>query len=143
MFTGEYRHTVDSKGRIAVPSKFRAQLVGGAYVSRWLDTCLAVWTKEDFADLTARVRALPTVENASARGFARWVAASATEIEFDAQGRFVLPGYLREAAGLTTEAVIVGSIDRAEIWAPERWDAYRAELDAPEVLAQHLAGLGL
>jgi len=143
VFTGEYRHTVDAKGRLAVPSKFRAQLAGGAVVSRWLDFCLAIWPRDGWERLASKVAALPIVENPGARAFSRFVFASAVEIEFDAQGRFVLPAYLREAAGLEGEAAVVGSLDHAEIWTPVRWDDYRKALEAPDALAQHLAGLGI
>jgi MraZ protein len=143
VFTGEYRHTVDAKARLAVPSKFRAQLAGGAMVSRWLDLCLAIWPRDGWERLASRVAALPTVENPGARAFSRFVFASAVEIEFDAQGRFVLPAYLREAAGLEGEAVVVGSLDHAEIWAPARWEEYRKALEVPDALAKHLAGLGI
>ncbi len=143
MFTGEYRHSVDAKGRLAVPAKFRSQLAGGAFVSRWLDTCLAIWPRDGWERLAGKVAALPTVENAGARAFSRFVFASAVEVEYDAQGRFVLPAYLREAAGLGGEAVIVGSLDHAEIWSPARWEEYRRALESPEALAEHLAGLGI
>ena len=143
MFTGEYRHSVDAKGRIAVPARFRARLQDGAFVSRWLDACLAIWPRDAWERLAGKVAALPTVENAGARAFSRYVFASAVEVDFDGQGRFVLPAYLREAAGLEGEAVIVGSLDHAEIWAPARWDDYRRALEEPEALAAHLAGLGI
>ncbi len=143
MFTGEYRHSVDAKGRIAVPARFRARLQDGAFVSRWLDACLAIWARDAWERLAGKVAALPTVENAGARAFSRFVFASAVEVEFDAQGRFVLPAYLRETAGLEGEAVVVGSLDHAEIWAPARWDDYRRALEEPEALAAHLAGLGI
>jgi MraZ protein len=134
---------VDAKGRLAVPARFRAQLESGAFVSRWLDTCLAIWPRSGWERLAGKVAALPTVENAGARAFARFVFASAIEIDFDAQGRFVLPAYLREPAGLVGEAVIVGSLDHAEIWAPLRWDDYRRALEEPDELARHVAGLGI
>lgn len=143
MFTGEYRHSVDAKGRIAVPARFRARLEDGAFVSRWLDACLAIWSRDAWERLAGKVAALPTVENAGARAFSRFVFASAIEVDFDAQGRFVLPAYLRESAGLEGEAVVVGSLDHAEIWAPARWDDYRRALEEPEALAAHLAGLGI
>ena len=143
MFTGEYRHSVDAKGRIAVPARFRARLQDGAFVSRWLDACLAIWARDAWERLAAKVAALPTVENAGARAFSRFVFASAVGVDLDAQGRFVLPAYLREAAGLKGEAVVVGSLDHAEIWAPARWDDYRRALEEPEALAAHLAGLGI
>ncbi len=143
MFTGEYRHSVDAKGRLAVPAKFRAQLDSGAVVSRWMDACLAIWPRVEWDRLAARVAALPTVENAGARLFNRFLFANAVEVVWDAQGRFVLPSYLRDAARLEGEAVIVGSADHAEIWAPPAWDDYRKALDAPDELARAFSGLGI
>jgi MraZ protein len=143
VFTGEYRHSVDAKGRLAVPSKFRAQLDSGAFVCRWMDSCLAIWPRTEWDLLAAKVGALPTVENAGARLLSRFVFASAVEVTWDAQGRFVLPSYLREAAGLTSEAVIVGSLDHAEIWTPAGWDGYRKALEDPDELARHFSGLGI
>ena len=142
MFTGEYRHSVDEKGRIAVPSKFRAQLEGGAFVSRWIDACLAIFPRGEWDGLAARVAALPLAD-ASSRTFQRFIFAGAFEVDLDRQGRIVLPVSLRGFAGLEAEAVIVGSRDHAEIWAPARWDDYRRELESPEALAQHLSGLGI
>jgi MraZ protein len=143
VFTGEYRHSVDAKGRLAVPAKFRAQLESGAFVSRWMDACLAIWPRAEWERLAAKVAALPTVENAGARLFSRFVFANAVEVVWDAQGRFVLPAYLRDAIALEGEAVIVGSLDHAEIWNPAGWDAYRRALEDPDELARHFSGLGI
>ena len=143
MFTGEYRHSVDVKGRLAVPAKFRAQLDSGAFVSRWMDACLAIWPRAAWERLADKVAALPTVENAGARLFSRFLFANAVEVVWDAQGRFVLPSYLREAAGLESEAVIVGSLDHAEIWTPSGWDDYRKALEEPDGLAKAFSGLGI
>jgi MraZ protein len=142
VFTGEYRHSVDDKGRIAVPSKFRAQLEGGAVVSRWLDECLAIHTRAGWDELAARVATLP-ITDASARLFSRFIFAGAVEATLDGQGRILVPGYLREMAALEGEAVVVGSRDHAEIWAPARWDAYRRGLEDPDTLAAALQGLGI
>jgi len=142
VFTGEYRHSVDEKGRVAVPSKFRAQLEGGAFVSRWIDACLAIFPKGEWDALAAKVAALP-IADASSRTFQRFIFAGAFEIDLDRQGRVVLPASLRSFAALEGEAVIVGSRDHAEIWAPARWDDYRRELESPEALAQYLSGLGI
>jgi MraZ protein len=143
VFTGEYRHSVDAKGRLAVPAKFRAQLDSGAFVSRWMDACLAIWPRAEWERLAAKVSQLPTVENPAARLFGRFLFANAVEVVWDAQGRFVLPSYLREAAGLGSEAVIVGSLDHAEIWTPAGWDDYRKALEDPGELAQAFSGLGI
>ena len=142
MFTGEYRHSVDDKGRVAVPAKFRAQIEDGAVVSRWLDACLAIHTRAGWEQLAAKVAGLP-ITDAGSRLFQRYVFAGAFEAELDRQGRVVLPAYLREWAALEGEAVIVGSRDHAEIWAPARWDDYRRALEDPESLARALDGLGI
>jgi MraZ protein len=142
VFTGEYRHSVDDKGRIAVPAKFRAQLEEGAVISRWLDACLAIHTRTGWEALAARVAGLPMTD-ASSRLFTRYVFAGAFEAELDRQGRVVVPAYLREWAGLGAEAVVVGSRDHAEIWEPTRWAAYARALDDPEELARALQGLGI
>jgi MraZ protein len=142
VFTGEYRHSVDDKGRIAVPSKFRAQLDDGAVVSRWLDTCLAIHTKGGWDALAEKVATLPIADE-GARLFQRFIFAGAVETALDGQGRVLVPAYLRDMAGLESEAVVVGSRDHAEIWAPGRWEAYRKSLEDPKALAQALQGLGI
>ena len=142
MFTGEYRHAVDEKGRMAVPARFRAQLAGGAIVSRWIDGCLAIFPKDDWDGLADKVASLPVTDPGS-RAFQRFLFGGAIEAELDRSGRVLIPGFLREWAGLEGEAVIVGSRDHAEIWAPGRWDGVRRELEDPERLAEHLTGLGI
>ena len=142
MFTGEYRHTVDEKGRIAVPVKFRAQLDPGSMVSGWLDDCLAIHTKAGWEALASKIAALPITDMESRR-FQRFVFSNATEAQMDKQGRVLLPAHLRESVGLTDEAVLVGTQDHAEIWAPDRWDAYRKTLEDPQELAKAFAGLGM
>ena len=142
MFTGEYRHTVDEKGRLAVPARFRAQLADGAVVARWLDECLAIFPKPAWEDLATKVRGLP-ITDAGARNFQRYLFAGAFEAELDRQGRVLVPQGLRQFAGLGGEAVVVGLVDHAEIWAPSRWEDYRKAQEDPDVLAQHLTGLGI
>ncbi len=142
MFTGEYRHTVDDKGRIAVPAKFRAQLDAGAVVSRWMDSCLAIHTRQGWDALADKVSALPITDQAS-RLFQRFVFAGAAEVELDRQGRVLVPAYLRESIALADAAVVVGSRDHAEIWAPAAWDTYRRALDDPQELARAFEGLGI
>jgi MraZ protein len=142
VFTGEYRHTVDDKGRISVPARFRAQLAEGAFVSRWLDDCLAIHTRDGWEALAQRVAGLPITDQSS-RLFQRFIFGAAVEAEIDRQGRILLPAFLREPAGLAGEAVVVGSRDHAEIWAPDRWDSYRRALDDPQELARALEGLGI
>lgn len=142
MFTGEYRHAVDEKGRVAVPARFRGQLEAGAYISKWIDGCLAIHTRDGFAAFADRVAGLP-VADAGARTFSRFVYSSAFELELDRQGRIVVPAGLREWAGLGSEAVIVGARDHIELWEARRWADYSAAMNSPEVLAEHLQGLGI
>jgi MraZ protein len=142
VFTGEYRHSVDDKGRIAVPAKFRAQLAEGGWGTNWIDQCLAIFPRPAWDDLSARVRALPVGDRRS-RDFQRFLFGGAFEVELDRQGRVVVPAYLREFAGLGAESVVVGSLDHIEIWAPDRWANVRRGLEDPDALAEHIAGLGI
>jgi transcriptional regulator MraZ len=142
VFTGEYRHTVDDKGRIAVPAKFRAQLGAGAVVSRWLDACLAIHTQGGWDALATKVAALPITDQ-NARRFQRLIFAGAAEVELDRQGRILLPAYLREHIDLRNDAVVVGSRDHAEIWVPSTWATYAQGLEDTDELAQAFQGLGI
>src|SRR3989304_3787085 len=116
MFTGEDRHTGDLKGRLAIPSRFRAQLDGGVVVSRWIDGCLAIHTRSEWAVLADKIAALP-ITDASARIFGRRILAGATETELDRQGRVLLPAYLREGIALEVDAVGFGARVHPETWA--------------------------
>lgn len=142
MFTGEYRHTVDEKGRLAVPAKFRTQLDAGAHVSRWIDGCLAIHTRQGWEHLQELVAGLP-ITDARARLFQRQIFGGAVEAEIDRQGRVLLPAFLRDEAGLAGEAVVVGVQDHAEIWSPERWADYRRPMSDPQAFADAIAGLGI
>ena len=142
MFTGEYHHTVDDKGRVAVPVRFRADLAQRAMVSKWIDGCLALFPRAAWDELAAKAAALQ-VTNEGARVFQRFLFGAAFEIDLDRQGRLVVPAVLRQFAGLESEAVIVGSRDHLEIWSPAAWSAFSARMDQPELLAEHLQGLGI
>lgn len=142
VFTGEYQHTIDDKGRLAVPIRFRAELAQGAQVTKWIDKCVALFPKADWEALAERTAGLPVTDTKS-RTFQRFLFGTAFEVELDRQGRFVLPGVLREFAELRSHVVVIGARDRLELWSPERWSQYSAEMDSPEVLAEHLQGLGI
>jgi MraZ protein len=142
VFTGEYRHTVDDKGRIAVPARFRAQLDSGAYISRWMESCLAIHTPAGWESLATKMAAIP-ITDTNGRLFSRFVFSGASPAELDRQGRVLVPAFLRDAIGLAGEAVVVGTRDHVEIWAPDRWDDYRRALDDPQALAQAFEGLGI
>ena len=142
--TGEYRHALDDRGRIAVPVRFRARLSEGATLTRWLDACLAVFPRDAWAELAEKLRGLP-LTSAKAREFGRFMSSGAVDVELDRQGRLLVPGYLRSYASLQPgEVIVVGALNRLEIWAPAAWEPYRARIeDAPEALAEQLQDLGI
>jgi MraZ protein len=142
--TGEFRHTLDDRSRVAVPVRFRTRLAQGATLARWLDRCLGLFPHDEWEELAAKLGSLP-LTNPKAREFARFMSSGAVEVELDKQGRILVPGYLREYAGLSDgEVIVVGALNRLEIWAPAAWLPYRARIeDAPEALAEHLADLGI
>jgi MraZ protein len=142
VFTGEYRHAVDEKGRIAVPARFRGELEPGTLVSKWIDGCLALFPRHAWDDLATKVAALQ-LSDRNARGFQRFMFASAFEVDLDRQGRVVVPPGLRDWAGLTTDVTVVGSRDHVELWEPAKWAAYSSAMDSPDALAEHLQGLGI
>jgi MraZ protein len=142
VFTGEYRHAVDDKGRIAVPSRFRAQLAGNVVVARWMDSCLAIFPVAAWEELAAKLAGLPMTDP-NARLLQRQLFAGAFETELDRQGRVLVPQNLRDHAGLEGEALVLGSRDHAEIWAPARWAEYSRSLEDPDAFAQAIAGLGI
>ena len=144
MFTGEYHHTVDDKGRLAVPVRFRAELAQGAQVSKWIDGCVALFPRADWEALAERTAALPVTDQ-NARTFQRFLFGAAFEIELDRQGRFVVPFVLRQFAGLELDrrswswALAIGS----SCGRHDAWSTFSARMDQPEVLAEHLQGLGI
>jgi MraZ protein len=142
--TGEFRHALDDRGRIAIPVRFRARLAEGATLARWLDQCLGLFPAEEWTTLAEKLRALP-MTNPAAREFARFMSSGAVDVELDRQGRLLVPSYLREYASLSEgEVVVVGALNRLEIWAPSAWQPYRARIEgSPEELAAHLQDLGI
>ena len=142
--TGEFRHTLDDRSRVAVPVRFRPRLAEGATLSRWLDNCLGLFPHDAWDELATKIAALP-LTNPRAREFARFMSSGAVEVALDKQGRILVPSYLRDYAGLSEgEVVVVGALNRLEIWAPAAWLPYRSKIeDEPEALAEHLADLGI
>ncbi len=128
MFIGEYNHSLDDKGRMAIPTKFRAALKGGAVVTKGLDNCLFLYTKKEWSKIAERLAALP-FNKANDRALARHFLAGAMDLEFDAQGRVMLPEYLRSFAGLAKKVVIAGLYSRLEIWDEAAWQAYKRKTD--------------
>ena len=141
MFMGEYNHTIDAKGRLIVPSKFR-EILGDAFVvTKGLDGCLFVYDNEEWKLFEEKLRALP-ITNKEARQFVRFFLAGATEAEVDKQGRILIPNVLREFAELIKDVVLVGVGSRIEIWGKERFENEAVFEDMDEI-AEHMAQLGL
>jgi MraZ protein len=123
MFMGEYRHGIDEKGRLTMPSKYR-ELVGKSFVlTKGLDGCLFVYPIQEWQSLTDAIERLP-LTNPSARAFIRIFLAGACESELDRQGRFLIPSSLREYAALERDAVVCGVGNRLEVWSVDRWEKY-------------------
>lgn len=138
---GEYNHTVDAKGRLIVPSRFREQLGEEFVVTKGLDGCLFVYENTEWKALEEKLHALP-LTNANARKFSRFFLAGATTCEVDKQGRILLPAVLREFAKIDKDAVLVGVGSRIEIWSREVWNESNTYDDMEEI-AENMEGLGI
>jgi MraZ protein len=143
MFIGEYNHNLDDKGRLAIPAKFRAVLKKGAVVTKGLDNCLFLYSKEQFQKIAQKFAALP-ISQAKARAFSRHMLAGAMDVDFDNQGRVTLPEYLREFSGLKKGVIVAGLYNHLEIWDQDAWNKYKqaAEQNSNSI-AEELGDLGI
>ena len=141
MFMGEYNHTIDAKGRLIVPSKFREALGEEFVVTKGLDGCLFVYDNNEWTAFEEKLKALPLM-NKESRKFVRFFLAGAANVEVDKQGRILIPSKLRMAAGLEKEVVFVGVLSKIEIWSKERWEKNDCYDNMDEV-AEHMSGFGL
>ncbi len=143
MFLGEFEHSVDAKGRVAVPAKFRPQLEGGLVITFGFERCLQVYPMEAWQALSERVSNL-SLGDADARRLRRLLFASAFDTELDRQGRILVPASLRAYAGIEEGAVIAGMNTYFEIWATDAWAATRAEIaEEGATIAATMASLGI
>ena len=141
MFMGEYSHSIDAKGRLIIPSKFREQLGEEFVLTKGLDGCLFVVPNDEWKSFEEKLRALP-LTNKSARTFSRFFVAGATSCELDKQGRILVPATLREFAGLEKDVVLTGNINRIEIWSKEKWSENN-NYDDMDAIAENLTDLGI
>lgn len=125
MFMGTYTPKIDEKGRLFLPAKFRDDLAEGLVVTRGQERCLAVWTAADFAQITERLRQAPITDK-TVRGYVRMLFPAATHDVPDKQGRISIPPILREYASLKKDVMVMGVMDRLEIWDPQSWEQYSA-----------------
>ncbi|OGH78451.1 MAG: cell division/cell wall cluster transcriptional repressor MraZ [Candidatus Magasanikbacteria bacterium RIFOXYC2_FULL_40_16] len=143
MFIGEYSHNLDEKGRIAVPKKFRPDLSKGAVVTRGFDSCLFLFTNEEWTKLAEKLANFSFAQ-ANSRAFSRLMLAGAMDVSLDKQGRIMLPEYLRNFAGLKKNVVLAGLYNRLELWNQEKWEEYKnkTEKESNEI-AEKMAELGV
>ena len=143
MFLGEYEHTIDDKGRLTIPAKFRDELEGGVVITRGLDGCLWAYGRSEWEILAEKISKLPTT-NQAARNFARFMFSNASDSIPDRQGRILLPQNLRDYAGIQNETIVIGVMNRLEIWNPAKWSQLVTEVEAnPETVVAQLQDLGI
>ncbi len=144
MFRGSFEHTVDSKGRVSVPSKFR-DIIADRYEGRLVlamdfDQCLTVYPLEEWEKLEEKIKTLPMMKQ-EVKDFMRFVFSSATECELDKQGRILIPPVHRDRAGISKNVMLVGIMTKIEIWDAKTWEARNSQNS--DKIGEALAALGL
>ncbi|MGE5334994.1 MAG: division/cell wall cluster transcriptional repressor MraZ [Nitrososphaerota archaeon] len=137
MFLGEFQHSVDTKGRLAIPARFRSKIERGAVLTRGVETCLYVYPLETW-EQKARELDAAILDPRQRRMVERRFFGMAFECELDAQGRIVVPARYRQYAGLNGEATVVGARDRFEIWSPAEWERYNEEMEQTDLSSLQL-----
>lgn len=141
MFMGEYNHTIDAKGRLIIPSKFREVLGDEFVVTKGMDGCLFGFDEAEWQKFEEKLHSLPMIDK-EARQFTRFFLAGAASVEVDKQGRILLPAVLREFADITKDTVLIGVGSRIEIWSKDRWDGTVSYQDMEEI-SKHMVELGI
>ena len=141
MFSGEYQHSVDAKGRVIIPSKFREQLGDTFCITRGLDGNLLVYSNSDWEKVYQKLSTLPLI-NKESRAFSRYLTSGCTEVEVDKQGRILIPQNLRTHAGILKDVTIIGNGDKVEIWDTNLWNESLENID-PDELALKMSDLGI
>ncbi|MFA5076429.1 MAG: division/cell wall cluster transcriptional repressor MraZ [Patescibacteria group bacterium] len=143
MFIGEFTHNLDNKGRLAIPVKFREDLLKGGVVTKGLDGCLVLYPQDEWQKLADKLAALP-ISQANSRAFSRLMLAGAMDVKLDNQGRIMLPDYLRKFASVTKKLIVTGLYNRVEIWDSSLWEKYRQGVETKsEGIAEQLGELGV
>lgn len=141
MFMGKYNHTIDPKGRLSIPSKYREILGDEFVVSKGMDGCLFVYANEEWKAFESKLASLPLI-NQEARQFARFFLSGAQYVTVDKQGRILMPTDLREFAGLEKDVVLAGVGSKIEIWSLEKWNENNSKVDINKI-SQGMMNLGL
>ena len=143
MFIGEYQATIDEKGRISIPVKFRDQLKGKVVVTRGLDNSLFLYGMDEWKKLAEKLASLP-IATANTRAFSRLMLAGAMDCDIDKQGRIGLPSYLKEFAKINKKIVFAGLFNRIEVWGEELWSKYKQQTEKQSTeIAEQLGSLGV
>lgn len=141
MFIGEYEHSLDDKGRIILPIKFRYSLGEKFYITKGLHGCLFIFPEPEWTKFNQSLSEQPVV-NLDATRLQRFFSASAFEVTTDSQNRLAIPAVLRKYAKIEDQAVVVGAANRVEVWNPELWEAVNSDI-SPEEIAASAQALGL
>lgn len=128
---GTYEHNVDAKGRLFIPTKLRDELGDNFVMTKGLEGCLSLYSQKNWAIMEEKIASLPS---SKARSLQRYFFSNAMDCEPDSQGRVVIPQVLREFAGITKAVVVIGIVDKAEIWDAEKWRQYNESIDEEDVL---------
>jgi MraZ protein len=143
MLIGEYKHTLDPKKRLSLPSKWRQELGKTLIVTRGLDNCLFVYPHKEWEKITAKIGELP-LGSADTRSFNRFFLSGAVEVEVDSVGRILVPDFLKDFAQLDSKVVLAGIHNRVEIWDEKRWMEYKTQIEAQaDALAEKLGEIGV
>ncbi len=142
MLIGEFKHTLDDKNRVSIPSKFRKEVGKKVIVTHGLDNCLFVYTLKEWETIAKQLGSLG-MGQADTRGFNRYILASAAEVLVDSVGRILIPENLRNAIGIKNKIVFAGLYNRIEIWEDEAWDKYKAQVvKNADQMAEKLGEIG-
>ncbi len=142
MFIGEYQHSLDEKGRMSVPAKFRDELAKGLILTRGLDGCLWLYTEAEWEKIAEQVSQLPITQK-NARSFGRFILSGAMDLKLDKVGRVNVPKYLADYAGIKGKVVVTGMHNRLEIWAEEKWNEFKTDMENnSEEVAEQLSEIG-
>ncbi len=143
MLIGEYKHTLDPKKRLSLPSKWRKELGSTLVVTRGLDNCLFVYPLQEWEKITFKIGQLP-LGQADTRSFNRFFLSGATEVEVDSVGRILVPDFLKEFGKLESSVVLAGIHNRIEIWDEKRWESYKRSIEEQaDQLAEKLGEIGV
>lgn len=142
MFIGEFKHSIDEKGRVSLPAKFRAELASGCVITRGLDKCLWVYPMNEWEKLAEKISELPLTQK-NARSFSRLMLAGASDTDLDRVGRINLPSYLRDYANIKKDVVVVGIYSRIEIWPADVWADFKKQMEeSGDEIAENLSEIG-